>query len=86
MTNICLVMKCLRPDGVCVPYAAARGTTCKGPGADKVNVSVSEMLNCVIINTLMKRNKVPLDFVVNVKIFVNSVTADYYLHIMILGF
>ena len=60
MTNICLVMNCLRPDGKCVPYAAARGTTCKGPGVDKVNVSVSEMLNCVKINILVKRNKNPL--------------------------
>ena len=40
MTNICLVMKCLRADGECIPYAAARGTACKGPDTEKVGVSV----------------------------------------------
>ena len=33
MGNICLVMKCLAPDGSCKLYTAARGTTC---GTDKV--------------------------------------------------
>ena len=45
MSNMCLVIKCLAPDGECKDYTAARGTACgenkvcynrqSGPGCSK---------------------------------------------------
>ena len=37
MSNICLVIKCLSPDGACKGYTAARGTRC---GENKVFIMI----------------------------------------------